>query len=60
MGRILDEILEQEKPEIVATDKVKAADMLLSIHLAELKEQVELAQDEIPDNRHLNLDAKES
>lgn len=49
MGRTLTEILEQEKPEVVAAAKAKAADMLLSIHLAELRKQVDLTQNEMAD-----------
>ncbi len=47
MGRTLDEILEQEKPEVVAAAKEQAADMLLSIHLAELRKKAEITQNEI-------------
>ena len=49
MGRTLDQILKQEKPEVVAAAKEKAADMLLSIHLAELRKKAELTQNEMAD-----------
>jgi len=49
MGRTLEEILATEKPEVVADAKGIAAEILLNIHLAELRErvcktQVEMAQ----------------
>jgi predicted XRE-type DNA-binding protein len=47
MGRSLDQILKQEKPEVVAKAKELAADMLLDIHLAELRERMNMTQTEI-------------
>ena len=47
MGRTLGQILEQEKPAVVAKAKEKAADMLLNIHLAELRKKAELTQNEM-------------
>ena len=47
MGRTLEELLEQEKPEIVAMAKEKAASMLLGIRLAELRKQAKFTQTEI-------------
>lgn len=49
MARTLEQILAAEKPEVVAEAREKAAEMLLNIHLAELRElvqktQVEMAQ----------------
>ena len=44
MARTLEEILENEKPEIVANAKVKAELMLLDIHLAELRKRVGCTQ----------------
>ena len=47
MGRSLDQILKQEKPEVVAKAKELAADMLLDIHLAELRERMSMTQTEM-------------
>lgn len=47
MGRTLEEILEQEKPEVVADAKEKAGDILLNIHLADLRKKAELTQSEM-------------
>lgn len=49
MGRTLEQLLADEKPEVVANAQAMAADILLNIHLAELREvvqktQVEMAQ----------------
>ncbi|MFP1903855.1 transcriptional regulator [Lonsdalea quercina] len=49
MGRTLEQLLADEKPEVVADAQAMAADILLNIHLAELREivqktQVEMAQ----------------
>ena len=44
MGRTLEELIAQQKPEVVANAQEKAAEMLLSIHLAELRKQLELTQ----------------
>lgn len=51
MGRTLNKILAQEKPEVVAAAKLKAADMLVNIHLDELRKQVEVTQKEALDGR---------
>ena len=47
MARTLDEILTAEKPEVVAKAREKAAEMLLNIHLAELRERVQKTQEEV-------------
>ena len=47
MARTLDEILAAEKPEVVAKAREKAAEMLLNIHLAELRERVQKTQEEV-------------
>lgn len=47
MGRSLNQILAQEKPEIVAKAKERAADLLLDIHLAELRERMSMTQTEM-------------
>lgn len=47
MARTLDQILASEKPEVVAKAKKAAADMLLNIHLAELRERMNLTQGQI-------------
>ncbi len=47
MGKTLEEILASEKPEVVASAKEQASDMLLNIHLAELRERVQKTQNEM-------------
>lgn len=47
MGRTLEQLLADEKPEVVAAAQVQAQDMLLNIHLAELREQVAKTQVEM-------------
>lgn len=47
MARTLDEILANEKPEVVAKAKKKATETLLNIHLAELRERLNLTQGDI-------------
>lgn len=47
MAKTLDHILAEEKPEVVAKARVKADEMLLSIHLAGLREHVNKTQGEI-------------
>lgn len=49
MARTLEQILAEESPEVVAQAREKSAQILLNIHLAELRElvaktQVEVAQ----------------
>ncbi len=47
MARTLQEIIATEKPEVVQKAKVMASEMLLNIHLAELREKVALTQKEL-------------
>jgi DNA-binding XRE family transcriptional regulator len=47
MARRLEQILAAEKPEIVARAREKADEILLNIHLAELRELVEKTQMDI-------------
>ena len=47
MARTLQEILATEKPEVVEKAKVMASEMLLNIHLAELRAKAELTQKEL-------------
>ena len=47
MARTLQEIIANEKPEVVEKAKALASEMLLNIHLAELREKVALTQKEL-------------
>ncbi|ROS24412.1 helix-turn-helix domain-containing protein [Raoultella terrigena] len=47
MGRTLEQLLADEKPEVVADAQTMAADILLNIHLAELREKVQKTQVEM-------------
>ncbi len=47
MGRTLEQILAEEKPEVVVSAERIAADTLLNIHLAELRERVQKTQVEM-------------
>ena len=47
MARTLEKLLANEKPEVVAKAKKVASDMLLNIHLAELREHMKLTQGEM-------------
>lgn len=47
MARTLDQILANEKPEVVAKAEQLATEMLLNIHLAELRERMNLTQGDI-------------
>lgn len=47
MGRTLEEILAEENPQVVAKAKDKASEILLNIHLAELRERVQKTQVEM-------------
>lgn len=47
MGRTLEQILADEKPAVVAEAQVIAEEMLLNIHLAELRERVQKTQTEM-------------
>jgi DNA-binding XRE family transcriptional regulator len=47
MARTLEQILAVEKPEVVAQAREKAEEVLLNIHLAELRELVKKTQVEV-------------
>ncbi|MGI2124154.1 XRE family transcriptional regulator [Shewanella baltica] len=47
MARTLDQMLATEKPEVVAKAQKAATEMLLNIHLAELRDRMKLTQGEI-------------
>ncbi|MGV6851235.1 MAG: helix-turn-helix domain-containing protein, partial [bacterium] len=47
MARTLEEIIANEKPEVVAEAQKTATAMLLNIHLAELRERMNLTQVDI-------------
>lgn len=47
MARTLEQILAVEKPEVIAAAQEKAVELLLNIHLAELRELVQKTQVEI-------------
>jgi len=47
MSKTLKEIMAQEKPEVVKQTKDMASEMLLNIHLAELREKVQLTQSDV-------------
>lgn len=47
MGRTLEQLIAEEKPAVVADAQAIAADMLLNIHLAELREKVQKTQVEM-------------
>lgn len=47
MARTLEQILAVEKPEVIEEAREKAAEMLLNIHLAELRELVQKTQVEV-------------
>ncbi|MGO3414603.1 MAG: helix-turn-helix domain-containing protein [Kluyvera intermedia] len=47
MGRTLEQLLADEKLDVVADAQAMAADILLNIHLAELREKVQKTQVEM-------------
>lgn len=47
MGRSLEQIMANEKPEVVAKAQEKADEILLNIHLAELREHLHKTQLEV-------------
>lgn len=49
MGRSLEQLLAEEKPEVIAQAQAMATDILLNIHLAALREKVQKTQVEIAD-----------
>lgn len=44
MGRTTEQLIADEKPEVVASAQAMATDILLNIHLAELREKVQKTQ----------------
>ena len=44
MGRTLEQLIADENPEVVASAQAMATDILLNIHLAELREKVQKTQ----------------
>ncbi|MBC6904053.1 XRE family transcriptional regulator [Saccharophagus sp. K07] len=49
MARTLDQLLAAEKPAVVARAQKKADEILLNIHLAELRQLVQKTQSEVAD-----------
>jgi predicted XRE-type DNA-binding protein len=47
MARTLDQLLATEKPDVVANAQKAATEILLNIHLAELRERMSMTQGEI-------------
>lgn len=47
MGRTLEQLLQAEKPEVVAEAQALAEEVLLDIHLAELRERLQKTQAEM-------------
>ncbi|EJD6656974.1 TPA: XRE family transcriptional regulator [Enterobacter cloacae] len=47
MGRNLEQLIADEKSDVVASAQAMAADILLNIHLAELREKVQKTQVEM-------------
>ena len=47
MARTLENLLAAQKPHVVRAAREKADEMLLNIHLAELRQRVQLTQDDI-------------
>lgn len=47
MARSLEQIVKNEKPEVVAQAQALAAEMLLEINLAELRKKMEITQMEL-------------
>ncbi|GGN39362.1 MULTISPECIES: helix-turn-helix domain-containing protein [Marinomonas] len=47
MARTLDKLISDQKPEIVKNARKKADDMVLGIHLAQLRERMKVTQEDI-------------
>ncbi|UXY12705.1 helix-turn-helix transcriptional regulator [Kosakonia sp. ML.JS2a] len=47
MSKTLEQLITEQKPEVVAAAQVLAQEMLLNIHLAELRERVQKTQIEM-------------
>jgi len=50
MGRTLEQLIADEKTDVVADAQMMATEILLNIHLAELREKVQKTQVEIAKN----------
>ena len=46
MAKTLEHLIAKEKPAVVAKAKERAAEIMLDIHLAELRERAKKTQDE--------------
>lgn len=47
MARTLDKLISDQKPAIVKNARKKADDMLLGIHLAQLRERMQITQEDM-------------
>ncbi|AWX98608.1 transcriptional regulator [Marinomonas primoryensis] len=47
MARTLDKLISDQKPEIVRNARKKAEDMVLGIHLAQLRERMNITQEDM-------------
>ncbi|RBP81118.1 helix-turn-helix domain-containing protein [Marinomonas rhizomae] len=47
MARTLDKLISDQKPEIVKNARKKADDMVLGIHLAQLRERMQITQEDM-------------
>ncbi|GBU14004.1 transcriptional regulator [Enterobacterales bacterium] len=47
MSRTLDQMLAAEKPDVVAEAQAKAAEIIVNIHLAELRERMNKTQNDM-------------
>ena len=47
MARTLDKLISDQKPKIVKNARKKAADMVLGIHLAQLRERMHITQEDM-------------
>jgi len=50
MSRTFEQLLAQQKPEVVKAAREKADAMLIEIHLAELRKQAEMTQQKIAES----------
>jgi DNA-binding XRE family transcriptional regulator len=47
MARTLDKLISDQRPEIVKNARKKADDMVLGIHLAQLRERMQITQEDM-------------
>ncbi|MCW4630826.1 MULTISPECIES: helix-turn-helix domain-containing protein [Marinomonas] len=47
MARTLDKLISDQKPEIVKNARKKAEDMVLGIHLSQLRERMQITQEDM-------------